>query len=326
MTKTNTWDYRFAFRAEDRIDVPPEFRNVYDRLASSNGRPVFGLFTPSIKEHAFLVSDWVPPKLILAFQESLALLSLDCRSNQVRTFELARDDFLGFGLAEHLLNCWLTLYPGDSADGRMLVRFPSRASEHFEELGRFLLKWWDRKGATNWNASQPSIEMRGLPAKFSSFLQSHPEFGAISEFFFQPAIEPRNRHQKSSANLLLTVASEWIVALGDQYRHERSEFGIEMTYLRISSVRSAEWIESPNDGSAVLQICLQGRETHSMVSWRVFAGLRPYALRWIEAVNRGVMPKFVEPSPLNKVTGREIDEGDSNQNTSSKGHASHVRS
>ena len=186
---TNTWYYRFAFRVEEESDIPPEFASVYRRLLEFNGHPAFGLFTPPIEEGSFLVSERHPPRLILIFQNSFVVLSPDSHSDQVHTLEMAREDFLGLGLGEFLLNCWLTLYPGNSADEKMQVRFPSRAGEHFWELCRFLLDWCDTSARAVSPQVHVSREISGLPAKFSSFVKIHPELAIGCEVFFQPAME-----------------------------------------------------------------------------------------------------------------------------------------
>ncbi len=285
---SNTWEYRFAFRVEGGNDIPAEFRSTYERLGKANGRPVYSLFTPSVKEHAFIVSRWIPPKLILVFQESIAVLSLDLHSSQVHAFEQSRSDFLGFGLAEFLLNCWFTLYPGDPAQGPIEVRFPSRAIQHYWELSGLLLKWCNEEEGASGMGLQSLNRLEGLPAKFASFLHSHPELGTIFEFFFQPAMEGRAREGQSFANLLLLMTSKGIFALGDQHHHKRSEYGIEMTYLAARRLRTAGWIEPANSQSGVIEVSMHGATTSSRLSWPAYKGLQPYASRWIQAVNRSI--------------------------------------
>lgn len=282
---SNTWEYRFAFRAEERGDVPPEFRTAYDRLVASNGRPSFGLFTPPIKERTFLASLWIPPKLVLVFRENITVLSLDSRSNQLYAFELSREDFLGFGLGEFLLNCWLTLYSGNSADGKIQVQFPSRAGQHYAELCRLLLNWTSPLLIPVRPQTHPSSEIAGLPAKFASFLKTHPELAVGSQFFFQPAVEVGKKRRDSFCNLLLAITSNGIIALGDRYRGGRSELGIEMAYFPLACFRSAEWIEPDNCAAATLQLSLRGKNSQLKITWPVFAGLKPYALLWISEVN-----------------------------------------
>lgn len=318
MTTTNTWYYRFAFRAEDQNDIPPEFRSLFQELVASRGRPAFGLFTPTIEDHAFLFSERIPPRLILIFEDCLVVLWLDSRSDQVPAFELARDDFLGFRFGAFLLNCWLNLYPGDSADGKFLIRFPSRAGEHFAELCRFLLGWCNAPTRSTPPPPQASCEIAGLPAKFSSFLKAHPELGLTSEFFFQPAIEAVKKRQSSFANLLVAIVSKGIVVLGDRYRRGRSEYGIEMTYMPLSRVRSAEWVSSANGSDSTLRISLQGRKSHLDMSWPVFTGMQPYAVRWIDAVNESVNSLLVR-GPLPKDQASKNDENSGKTSLAARG-------
>ena len=285
---SNTWDYRFAFRVEGRDDVPAEFRGTYDRLLGTCGSPLFALFSPAMEDPGFILSRWLPPKLILLFSESLVLLSLDIRSDQVLTFELGREDFLGYGFAEFLLNCWFTLYPGSAADGGIQIRFPSRASQHYVELARILLNWSDREDRALRNSLQSSRAIPGLPPKFSSFLEGHTEFGPASEFFFQPATELRKKREERWANVLLLITPDTIVALTDQRCGECSQYGIEMTYLPLRCVRSVNWIESHNGRQAAIGVCLKGAKAELRHTWPVFSGLKPYALRWVEAVESSV--------------------------------------
>jgi len=294
---SNTWDYRFAFRVERRDDVPAEFRSMYDRLLGTCGPPIFGLFSPALEDPGFIFSCWLPPKLILVFSESLALLSLDTHSDQALPFELSRQDFLGYGFAEFLLNCWFTLYPGPSSDAGVQIRYPSRATRHFMELARFLLNWSEREDGAVRNSLQSSRAISGLPPKFSSFLEAHTEFGPASEFFFQPATELRKKHEGKEANLLLVVSSKGIVALTDQYRRESSQYGIEMTHLPLRCVRSVDWADSHDGRQSAISVRLKGAKNELRLSWPVNSGLKPYAVRWVEAVESSVKAFRMEDSP-----------------------------
>ena len=285
---SNTWDYRFAFRVERRDDVPAEFRRSYDRMLETFGPPMFGLFSPAMEDPGFFFSHWLPPKLILAFSESLALLSLETRSDQVQTFELSRLDFLGYSLGEFLLKCWFTLYPGPAAGGGVQIRFPSRASQQFVELARILRNWSDWEGGTLRNPLQFSRPIPGLPPKFSSFFEGHTEIGPVSEFFFQPATELRKKREETWANVLLLVTRDSIVALTDQHLRECSQYGIETTYLPLRCLSSVDWAD-PHDGcQSAIRVCLKGAKSELRLSWPVYSGLEPYAIRWVEAVESSV--------------------------------------
>jgi hypothetical protein len=281
---SNTWDYRFAFRAERRDDVPVEFRGAYDRLLEAWGRPIFGLFSPAMEDPGFILSRWHPPKLILVFSESCTVLSLDRQSDQVATFELNRQDFLGYGVADFLLNCWLMLYPGVAADSAVQIRFPSRACQHYGELARLLLNWLECRWEPSRNEDPPSRAIPGLPPKFLSCLEAHIEFGPPKEFFVQPALEIRKKQGGKWANLLLVITPKGIVALTDQYRRECSPYGIEITYLPLARVRSVDWCESNDGHRTAIEVHLEGVSTRLCKEWPILPGLSPYALRWIEAV------------------------------------------
>jgi hypothetical protein len=322
---SNTWDSRFSFYVKGREDVPVEFQGAYDRLIDPYGPPAFGLFSPAMEDSGLIVSRWLPPWLIMSFSDAFALLSLDTKSDQVRSLIIGRHDFLGYGLAEFLLKCWFTLHVGCSPEARTEVRFPSRTSEYYWELSRSLLNWCGAESACIGTASQPIIELPGLPAKFASFLETHSEVGDVSEFFFQPAIDSRSKRQESFANLLLLMTPNGIVALGDQYRRERSELGIAMTWLHLRRVRLAEWVERTDSNSATLRISLQGTGSHSEVSWPVFSGLRPYALRWIDAVNHKVEPTWRQTALRHVFTNRDTGAGGSQRGLSLNADGRHVR-
>jgi hypothetical protein len=285
MAMSNTWQYRFAFRLEGERDIPPEFQSSYDRLVRAHGAPVFGLFTPALEEHGLLLSHWLPPRVILVFPHAFVLLSLETKSDGVGILEVVRADFLGFGFAEFMLSCWFTLYHGYSGAGKTVIGLPSRAAENYWELSRVLLGWCCQEGAVPRDTLEASIDLAGFPARFSSFLRAHPEFGTVTEFFFQPAMERRGKRRGGFPDLLLATMSNGVLALTDQSRHHRSEAGLEMTFLPLGRVQSAGWMEPSQDGSALLRVDLHGSETTSQLTWRVFTGLKPYAFHWIRALN-----------------------------------------
>ena len=281
---SNTWDYRFAFRIEKPDDVPIEFRSVYERLLELSGLPIYGLFSPAVEDSRFFLSQWVPPRLILTFEESLAVLTLDRQSNQVQTFGLNRQGFLGYGLADFVLNCWFILYPGVTLDSGLQIRFPSRASQHYVELARLLVGWaeWECKCDQNHGGSAPIV--RGLPPKFANYLETHSEFGPIDELFFQPALEFRKARREQWGNLLLAVTPKGIVALSDQFKGETSPYGIELIYLPMAGAKSVAWCQSSDGRQAAIELELNGVNTSMKQCWRIFPGLSCYALRWVDAV------------------------------------------
>jgi hypothetical protein len=299
---SNTWEYRFAFHVETREDVPVEFRSTYDRLLGTHRSPIFSLFSPAMNDPVFIFSRWLPPRVILVFSESLVVLSLDTRSDQVQEFECSRQELLGYGRAEFLLTCWFTLYPGPSGEEGAQIRFPSRASEKFEGLAHLVLGWLEgdgedvRPGFSPANAApkrgatpQPLSAIPGLPKKFSSLLDTHTEIKPTSEFFFQPAMDHRGKGQRRWPNLLLVTASKGILILTDEHRGGTSEYGLEMTYLPLQRVRLVDWMEPPDSDAASIRVCLKGGNVEMLLSWPVFAGLKSYALRWSRAVESSVM-------------------------------------
>jgi len=296
---SNTWDYRFAFHVETREDVPVEFRSTYDQLLETHRAPIFSLFSPAMNDPVFIFSRWLPPRLILLFSESLVVLSLDTRSDQVQAFECSRQELLGYGRAEFLLTCWFNLYPGPSGEEGMQIRFPSRASEKFESLARLLLDWLDIRGedsvqafstttpaTRNGDSPQPSSALPGIPKKFSSFLEAHTEFGPPSDFFFQPAMDHRGKGHRRWPNLLLITASKGIVVLTDERQGATSEYGLEMTYLPFHRARLVDWMDPSGGGPASIRLCVKGAKVEMLLSWPVFSGLKAYALRWSRGVER----------------------------------------
>src|SRR5579875_1409341 len=65
------------------------------------------------------------------------------------------------------------------------------------------------------------------------------------------------------------------------------KFGMEMTFLPHARVKSVDWIEPADNKHAVIEISTKGALARSRMHWPVFAGLRPYALRWIRTANEG---------------------------------------
>lgn len=309
---SNTWDYRFAFRIQGRNDVPSEFQRTYDRLLEAYGPPVFGLFTPAMEDREIILSRWLPPKVIVLFQESLAILSLETRSDHVITFELCRQDFLGFGLAEFLLNCWFNLYPGNPPDDKLLIRFPSPSANHFQQLAGFLQTWCVGVETIREGGARRSRWTLGLPTKFSNFIENHPELQQASELFFQPAMKLRQEREGDWSNLLLLVGPKHIVALSDQYRGKSSQYGIEMTCLPLQRVSCINCVGSGNDHQAAIQTYLKGMKVQSRISWPVFSGLEPYALRWVEAVNSWRKVSVVDRTSQVLLDQRDQDNGEPN--------------
>ena len=252
------------------------------------------------------------------------MLSLDSHSNQTCSFEACRNDFLGFGIAEFLLNCWFKLCAGDETQRHMEIRFPSRAVQHYWELTRLLLDWSNGNKEPSGNEVQSFGPINGLPAKFASFLHAHAELGTISEFFFQPAMESHTRRGQSFANFLLLLTSRGIFALADQYRSGRSEYGIEMTHYPSSRLRTVEWTEPANVWSGAIEISMHGVTARSRASWPVHAGLQPYALRWIRAVDSAIKTPAPEQTPEGGLTNRNETESDRYQRSFSLGVSHYV--
>ncbi len=281
---SHTWDYKFAFYVETTLDVPPEFRNAYDRLVASYGPPDFALFSPALEEYRFWISSWLPPRMILLFPESLVLLSLETQSDQVSSFEWSHDDLLGYGEADYLLNCWFTLYPSHSGDGGVRVRFPARASDKFMCLAHVIHQWLEREGDSFNNLLQLPMPIPGLPSKFLSFIEAHSEMGQPSEFFFQPAMEHRGKGYRRWANLLLIVGMNGIFVLADECRGGSVDYGLDMTYLPLHRVRKVDWMEQEGHPPSI-RIYLKGGMGELALSWPVFTGLKAYALRWSKVTN-----------------------------------------
>ena len=280
---SNAWDCKFAFYIKAMDDVPREFQDAHRRLVEACGRPAFAVFSPAIEVGRFLFSHWLPPRLILLFPDYLMVLSLETRSNQVQTLDWSSEELLGYGQAEFEADCWFTLYPRASSDQGVQIRFPSQAAGKFTELGRLLRKWLEPQDETLTNLVQ--FPLPGLPKKLMNFLEAHDECRPLSEFLFQPAMDHRGTQRQRWPNLLMLATISGIVVLTDVNRGKPCEFGIEMTYLPIQRVRLVDWME-PRDGRrASMRVCLKGKNGESVLSWPVYPGLKPYALRWSTVVN-----------------------------------------
>ncbi len=282
---SNTWDYRFAFQIDGPPDVPEEFRRAYENVVESEGGPLFSLFTPAMEQGGALTSDGLPPKLILVFRDSLAVLSLETQSEHVSTFKWKIEDLLGYGLGNFLLSSWLALYPGNLPKDRLQIQFPPQALTYYQDLFRFLLCWSEGVTESTLGRRRDSCRsIAGLPPKFSAFLESYPELGEVSEFFIQPAIQLYKDRPGRWANLLLTAGPHRIIALSDRYREYPSEYGGELRFFPLSCVKSVDWTDLGAGYSAAIRVDVQGVSLASRFSWPVFSGLRPYGLRWTREV------------------------------------------
>jgi hypothetical protein len=285
---SNTWEYRYAFRVHALEDVPPEFRGAYTNLAEKEGDPVLSFFSPALQEGHFLVSRWTPPRLWVVFPNALALLSLDRKSDEVASFKLQRDDFCGFGHREFLLNCCFSVYPGVGEGQPIEVHFPSRAEEKYQDLVKVIVGWFDKQSpiAAGPGRSDTGDLLAGLPAKFTHLIERHPEFGNLTEIFFQPRMVFGRRSGGEWPNFSLVLTSEAIVVLTDQYRERWSPYGAEFLYFPLGRVQLVEWVETEGTDRGEIRVYLEGASRHMSICWSVFRGLKPYALRWLRAVRR----------------------------------------
>jgi hypothetical protein len=281
------WDYRFAFRLQGWEDVPTEFRRTYKNVVAAQGKPVWGLFSPSLEEGNFLVGRRTPPCLWLVFGNGLSLLSLHAQSNEVSTWEVPRQDFLGYGLVEFLLDCSFSLYLGSSQGEPVRVRFPSRAWEKYQELAQLLQTWMIDETHPDSAPGQPGQGRRlaGLPPKFTRFIDAYPEIGNVQEEFFQPRLVFSRRRGEEWPNLWLLLTSKAIVVLCDQSPRGWSEYGVEACFFPLASVRSADWVEGTDADRGTVRIHLKAVTRRADVSWIVFSGLKFYVLRWVEALH-----------------------------------------
>jgi hypothetical protein len=287
---SNTWEYRYAFRIQESQDVPVEFLGVYGNLTEREGDPVLAFFSPALNEGHFVMSAWRPPRLWLVFHDSLALLSLDHKSDAVSVFALRRQEFLGFGHREFLLDCWFSVYPGSSEGEPIEVRFPSRAEEKYRDLARLLVGWSkeERPITAPPGCAETSALLAGLPPKFTHLVEQHPEFGEVGEIFFQPRMVFGRSPEGEWPNFSLLLTSQAIIVLTDQYHQRWSEYGVEYVYFPLARVKLAEWIELGHAGRSAIRIYLEGASRQTSLCWNVFGGLKPYALRWLRAVKSSV--------------------------------------
>jgi len=284
---SNVWEYRFAFPFRDPEDVPPEFRPDYERLVQALGPPALAFFSPTVEEPGLWLSRRTPVWAILVFSNSLAILGLERGKPGIRVFTLGREDLLGFGLAEFLLDCWLSLDPGPLPGAPLKVRFPSRAMENYSALLRHLADWSGPR-ATLRPERQPTGApnlLQGLPTKFIRALeaQSHLFEGAW-EYFYQPLLRPRRGATDGWANTLLLLTPRGVVALSDEHRGGSSEYGLDWRLFPLAHITHLEWVEGVGTSTAHLQLSLKGRTCGASVSWPVYRGLKPYACRLLDAL------------------------------------------
>jgi hypothetical protein len=282
---SNTWEYRFAFRIRSEEDVPVEFRSTFRDLTRGGSDPALAFFSPALKEGHYLTSRWTPPRLWLVFPDSLAVLSLDLRSDAVSKFLLQQSDLLGFGHAEFLLNCWFSIFPGPDNGGPFEIRFPSRAEEKYQDLLRMLTGWCckDNAGLRN-RPSESRLSLAGLPPKFEYLLERYPETGPILEMFYQPRMIFGRRKAGEWPNVLFLLTPNLIIVLSDEYRGRWSEFGVRSLYFPLARLKLAEWVDGSAPDCGQIRIHLEGASRQTSVSWPFFRGLKPYARRLLEAI------------------------------------------
>jgi len=304
---SNTWEYRHAFRVHALQDVPLEFRNVYTNLAEKEADPIMSFFPPTLRECHFLVARWTPPRLWVVFPSSLVLLSLHHESDTVASFRLQREDFCGFGHRAFLLHCCFSVYPGVSEGEPLEVHFPSGAEEKYQELGKVLVEWADQQTPT---AARPGCYntgrlWAGLPPKFTHLIEQHPEFGNVTEMFYQPRMVFGGRRGGEWPDLSLLLTSEAIVVLTDQHRGRWSQYGVEFLYFPLGRVQLAEWVETGGTDRGGIRVRLEGASRHVSICWSVFRGLKPYALRWLRSLERAARAtaEILESSDVAGKTG-----------------------
>lgn len=286
---SNTWDYRFAYRLEELTDVPPEFRNSFLATCRSRGRPSWALFLPAMQIFSLRVPGQIPPRVVLMFSDSLALLSLDPEQDRVLSFTVDRAGFLGYGLGEFLLQCWITVYGGIQGEGTARIRFPSYCMDKYEQLAKLLFGWCQVKPAPE-PPTEPTVTnrktlLRELPPQFSGFLRHHAEFGKVSHHFLQTPAGPPSRTKSQWPTLLLALTPTGILALSDEYAGRPCEWGLEATVLPLRSLARAEWVEEAGSRPPAVRVHFRGAHQPASFTWRVFGGLRPDGVSWVQAVN-----------------------------------------
>lgn len=286
---SNTWEYRFAFKIGSRQDVPEEFLNIYDEMVHSHGPVISGLFTPALEEGGRLLARWVPPKLILLFKDVLTVLALDIRSNQVLASSWRQEEFLGYGMADFMLRCWFSIYPGEAQEPRTVVAYPSTAVTKFEEFASELLHWCSQGLSVPGENTRGLADLEGLPMTFGGFLRAHLGLDEHTACFFQPTIQHHKKLNKGIwPNLLMLSNSARIVILSDQRGMNVSLFGMEMTYLPLAHVTSVGWTPGTDIQASSIYVNLQSTSNHLRLSWHVFEGLQPYAISWVRTVENTI--------------------------------------
>lgn len=285
----DTWSYKHAFRLKDLQDVPSEFLRPYQDTCLRYGKPTLAFFSPASEQCARGRVRRSLPRIVLVFSEALALLTLEKESREPCHVHLPRAQWLGYGLAEFLLDCWFTVYPAAHRQFPLRLSFPSRALSFYTELAHAL---WQSHHDLDTHRDDSGIASRpllpaNLPLKLGRFLATRSEIGPLTNPFVQAAAARPQTGELVWPNLLMAVAPGKIVVLSDQFGRCFSAIGLEATFLFLDGIRRVKWREQVGSQLGAIEFELNNAAGRGRrLQWQVLRTIKPNANDWIAGVNR----------------------------------------
>jgi hypothetical protein len=290
MTVSHTWEYRFAFRLAEAKDVPGEFLGALEELISLYGPRLVGFFTPTMSHAGETVWSVIPPQLVVLFESSLALLSLELESNRVSSLVVSRGDLFGYGLASFLLDSWMTIYFAGRGLSSAKIRFPTQSAQESKEFTSLFHGWGFIGPAEGADLSTAGLSVLppGSPPQFGRFLADHPEFGQLTTSFLQSSGSSARGKRGARPNRLFVKTTNGLLVLSDQYMQSASRWGLEATYLANRCLRRVDWIDGFGGSEGVICACIKGKSGLVEVEWPVHIKYKLRAIRWTREVNAAI--------------------------------------
>jgi hypothetical protein len=232
------------------------------------------------------------------------VIALPNESAGPETLEVPRSRLLGYGIADFVLDRWLTLYYGVEPSALSMIPFAAGSTDFYRALCRTLWNWLaEINGHCFGQREVLSFFLpRRLPLKFSLFLLGHPEIRLRSQSFFQTGLAISRRRRPFWPSLLLGLSDRNLVVISDQYDGYPSIGGLEATSFSLSAVKHIAWTDRSLLRDARIAIDVEHHGRSLQLSWPACPQLRSAALRWIERINSG-LAKARQPASSDVAAG-----------------------
>jgi hypothetical protein len=290
MSVSHTWEYRFAFRLAEAKDVPSEFLGALEELTLLYGPRLVGFFTPTVSHGGETAWSVVPPQVVVLFESSLALLSLELKSDRVSSLVVSREDICGYGLASFLLDSWMTIYFAGRGLASAKIRFPTQSAQESKEFTSLFHGWGFIGPDEGADLGIPGLSAlpAGSPPQFGHFLADHPEFGQHTTCFLQPSGSSAKGKRCARLNRLFVKTSNGLLVLSDQYMQSASRWGLEATYLAKLCLRRIDWIDGFGGSEGIIRARIKGKSGVVEMEWPVHIKYKLRAIRWTREVNAAI--------------------------------------